>query len=184
MVSLLDASSLLTASSAGNHKRLLSSIQPFAFAAREPQDQAPISGCQLLIELGKPRILTDQFFIPVMRVTAIKALRIRLFISGEREQCGKHHRGDEPRRIERGSFYLSGALYQERQSGKPAASGGLVAVELDPALVELLLVLGLVLLPLVLGLVLPPLLRTCFVTGSQHLAVDELAPGAVVVLGV
>jgi len=51
--------------------------------------------------------------------------------------------------------------------------------------VELLLVLGLVLLPLALGLVLLPLLRTCFVTGSQHLTVpDELAPGAVVVLGV
>jgi len=46
-------------------------------------------------------------------------------------------------------------------------------------------VLGLVLLPLVVGLVLLPLLRTCFVTGSQHLTVlDELAPGAVVVLGV
>jgi hypothetical protein len=61
----------------------------------------------------------------------------------------------------------------------------LVAVELDPALVELLLVLGLVLLPLGLGLVLLPLLRTCFVTGSQHLTVlDEFAPGAVVVLGV
>jgi len=61
----------------------------------------------------------------------------------------------------------------------------LVALEPDPALVELLLVLGLVLLPLVLGLVLLPLLRTCFVTGSQHLTVlDELAPGAVVVLGV
>ena len=45
--------------------------------------------------------------------------------------------------------------------------------------------LGLVLLPLVVGLVLLPLLRTCFVTGSQHLTVlDELAPGAVVVLGV
>jgi hypothetical protein len=51
--------------------------------------------------------------------------------------------------------------------------------------VELLLVLGLVLLPLALGLVLLPLLRTCFVTGSQHLTVlDELAPGAGVVLGV
>jgi hypothetical protein len=42
-----------------------------------------------------------------------------------------------------------------------------------------------VLVPLALGLVLVPLLRTCFVTGSQHLIVlDELAPGAVVVLGV
>jgi hypothetical protein len=51
--------------------------------------------------------------------------------------------------------------------------------------VELLLVLGLVLLPLALGLVLLPLLHTCFVTGSQHLTVlDELAPGAGVVLGV
>ena len=50
---------------------------------------------------------------------------------------------------------------------------------------ELPLALGLVLLPLALGLVLLSLLRTCFVTGSQHLTVvDELAPGPVVVLGV
>jgi len=53
----------------------------------------------------------------------------------------------------------------------------------EPLAVELvLLVLGLVLLPLpVLGVS----LRTCLATGSQHLIVlDELAPGAVVVLGV
>src|SRR5205823_11191357 len=59
------------------------------------------------------------------------------------------------------------------------ASGGLVALDVEPLAVELvLLVLGLVLL--VLGLVLLPLLvlgvslRTCFVTLSQHF----MLPGA------
>jgi hypothetical protein len=50
-VFLFDARPLLTASSAENDKRLLISVQPFAFASREPQDQAPVNGRQFLIEL-------------------------------------------------------------------------------------------------------------------------------------
>ena len=75
-VLLLNARPLLTALSAGSHKHLLVSVEPFAFASREPQDQAPVNGRQFLIELRKCRILTDQFFISVMRVSAIKALSI------------------------------------------------------------------------------------------------------------
>jgi len=74
------------------------------------------------------------------------------------------------------------------QSGNPAASGGLVALELEPAEVELvllpvLLVLGLVLLPL---LVLGVSFRTCFVTLSQHFTLleDVALDGGVVVVGV
>ena len=74
------------------------------------------------------------------------------------------------------------------QSGNPAASGGLVALELEPAELELvllpvLLVLGLVLLPL---LVLGVSFRTCFVTLSQHFTLleDVALDGGVVVVGV
>ena len=74
------------------------------------------------------------------------------------------------------------------QSGNPAASGGLVALELEPAEVELvllpvLLVLGLVLLPL---LVLGVSFRTCFVTLSQHFTLleDVALDGGIVVVGV
>jgi hypothetical protein len=75
------------------------------------------------------------------------------------------------------------------QSGNPAASAGLVALEVepvDPAVVELvlvpvLLVLGIVLLPL---LVLGVSFRTCFVALSQHFTAPEdvaLDEGGVVV---
>jgi hypothetical protein len=71
------------------------------------------------------------------------------------------------------------------QSGSPAASGGFVAVELEPVAVELVLlfVLGAVLLPL---LVLGVSLRTCLVTASQHLAlvVVVVALGVLVVVEV
>lgn len=52
------------------------------------------------------------------------------------------------------------------QSGRPAASGGFVALLVEPVAVELVLVplILLVLLPLVLGVS----LRTCLVTASQH----------------
>ena len=52
------------------------------------------------------------------------------------------------------------------QSGRPAASGGFVALLVEPVAVELVLVplMLLVLLPLVLGVS----LRTCLVTASQH----------------
>ena len=68
-----------------------------------------------------------------------------------------------------GLFVLAGLLV--RQSGKPAASGGFVALDAESLAVELvLLVLGLVLLPpLVLGIS----LRTCLVTLFQHF----IAPG-------
>ena len=78
--------------------------------------------------------------------------------------------------------------YQCLQSGNPAASGGLVVLELEPAEVELvllpvLLVLGLVLLPL---LVLGVSFRTCFVALSQHFTLleDVALDGGVVVVGV
>jgi len=45
-----------------------------------------------------------------MRVSAIKTLSIELFGSGEADQHSECGYGDEPRLIERGSFYLSGAL--------------------------------------------------------------------------
>jgi len=109
-VLLFDARPLVTAMPAGNDKRLLVSVEPFAFASREPQDQAPVNGCQLFIEFRKCRILADQFFVPVMRVSAIKTLSIELFGSGEADQHSECGYGDEPRLIERGSFYLSGAL--------------------------------------------------------------------------
>ena len=69
------------------------------------------------------------------------------------------------------------------QSGKPAASGGFVALDVEPLAVELvLLVLGLVLLPL---LVLGVSLRTCLVTLSQHfIAPGEAALGEGVVVEV
>ena len=64
-----------------------------------------------------------------------------------------------------GALPLSGLL--RRQSGKPAASGGFVALDVEPLAVELvLLVLG----PL---LVLGVSLRTCLVTLFQHF----IAPG-------
>lgn len=64
------------------------------------------------------------------------------------------------------------------QSGKPAASGGRVELldELDPVVVELVLLPLIVLLPL---LVLGVSLRTCLVTLSQHFPVLVV----VVVLG-
>jgi len=65
------------------------------------------------------------------------------------------------------------------QSGRPAASGGFVAllVEAEPVAVELLLLPLMVLLPL---LVLGVSLRTCLVTASQHFPalVVVVAPGA------
>lgn len=104
MVFLLNARPLLTALSAENNKRLLISVQPFALASREPQDQAPVNGRQLLIEFRKCRILTDQFFIPVMRVSAIKALSIQLFVCGDCDQHSEAGYREEPRMIERGSL--------------------------------------------------------------------------------
>ena len=71
------------------------------------------------------------------------------------------------------------------QSGKPAASGGFVALDVEPLAVELVLlvlVLGLVLLPL---LVLGVSLRTCLVKLSQHFtAPGEAALGEGVVVEV
>ena len=70
------------------------------------------------------------------------------------------------------------------QSGKPAASGGLVELEVEAAPVEL------VLLPLVLLVLLPVLvlgisLRTSFVALSQHfIEPGEVALGEVVVVEV
>ena len=80
------------------------------------------------------------------------------------------------------------------QSGKPAASGGFVAeLEVEPAVVELVLPVELVLLLPLRGLVvLPELvlvlgvsLRTCFVTLSQHfVALEDVVLGEVVVVEV
>ena len=74
------------------------------------------------------------------------------------------------------------------QSSKPAASGGLVAeLEVEPAPVELVLLLPLMGLVLVLlpVLVLGVSLRTCFVALSQHfIEPGEAALGEVVVVEV
>jgi hypothetical protein len=70
------------------------------------------------------------------------------------------------------------------QSGKPAASGGFVELDVDAVPVVL------VLLPLVLRVLLPVLvlgisLRTCLVTVSQHFTVPGVAAlGEVVVVEV
>jgi hypothetical protein len=76
------------------------------------------------------------------------------------------------------------------QSGKPAASGGRVVLEVEPApvegvdvvvLVPLAPVLPLLVLPVVLGVS----LRTCFVTLSQHFMLPgTVALGEVVVVDV
>jgi hypothetical protein len=76
------------------------------------------------------------------------------------------------------------------QSGKPAASGGRVVLEVEPApvewvevvvLVPLAPVLPLLVLPVVLGVS----LRTCFVTLSQHFMLPGTAAlGEVVVVDV
>jgi hypothetical protein len=60
------------------------------------------------------------------------------------------------------------------QSGKPAASGGRVALEVEPAPVEGVELVVLVPLAVGLPMVLGVSLRTCFVTLSQHF----IAPGA------
>lgn len=67
------------------------------------------------------------------------------------------------------------------QSGRPAASGGRVALldELLPVELELVPLMLLVLLPLLVPGV---SLRTCFVTLSQHFTVPEAALGEVVVV--
>jgi hypothetical protein len=68
------------------------------------------------------------------------------------------------------------------QSGKPAASGGRVALldELDPVALEpVLLPLRVLLLPL---LELGVSLRTCFVTLSHHFTVPAVVLGEVVVV--
>ena len=105
--------------------------------------------------------------------------------------------------VKKSPAVASGALSSRNyflQSGKPAASGGFVALleEGEPVVVELvpvpLVVLPLVVLPLVvLPLVVVPLLlvvpgvslRTCFVTLSQHfMAPGDVALGEVVVVEV
>ena len=77
---------------------------------------------------------------------------------------------------------------QSLQSGKPAASGGFVAeLEVEPAVVELVLPVELVLLLPLRGVVVVPELvlgvsfRTCFVTLSQHFPeLEDVVLGEVV----